>query len=247
MREIIQISIEDVKPARDDVLKAQGVPFDNEPSEKVQTLLKRTMDLFIEFSQPVGMFSEISIPEFEIIYRGEGLNEKNTPLDEIYRKADGLFLFAVTIGQNVSEKIAGLFKTNEFALGSMLDSFASLGADKVADSVEIHLFNLLSKKGKISPSKGISRYSPGYCGWHMSGQRRLFEFLHPEEIGISLLDSFLMKPLKSVSGVMVVGGKQIFDFEDSYPFCRQCETRTCRDRIETLLRESRTNNKKGAV
>ncbi len=247
MREIIQISIDDVKPARDDVLKAQGIPFGNDPSEKVETLLKRTMDLFVEFSQPVGLISKVSIPEFEIIYRGEGLNEKNTPLGEIVPNADDLFLFAVTIGQKVSEKIDELFKTNEFALGSMLDSFASLGADKAADSVEIHLFNLLSKKGKITASKGISRYSPGYCGWHMSGQRKLFESLHPEDIGISLLDSFLMKPLKSISGVIVVGKKEIFVFEPSYPFCRQCETRTCRDRIEALLKESRTNNKKGAV
>jgi len=62
-----------------------------------------------------------------------------------------------------------------------------------------------------------------------------------------LLDSFLMKPLKSVSGVIVVGEKEIHDFEDSYPFCSQCRSHSCRDRIRKLLGESKTDNKKGVM
>jgi hypothetical protein len=138
----------------------------------------------------------------------------------------------------VSQKIDELFGANEFALGSMLDSVASVGTDRAADSMESHYFNLLSKEGKINPSTGMLRYSPGYCGWHMSGQKKLFELLHPEDIGIFLLDSFLMKPLKSISGVMVVGRKEIHIFDDSYPFCSQCRSHSCRDRIRALLIES---------
>lgn len=247
MREIIEISKNDVIPNSGDVLKAQGIPRGKAPSENTKALVKRTKELFSQFCEPAGIISEISIPEFEIIYQGEALNEKETPLDEIFRKANRLSLFAVTLGQKVTEKIDELFKANDFALGSMLDSAASIGADKIADDVEIAFLNLLSKKEKITPEMEILRYSPGYCGWHMSGQKKLFEFLHPEDIGISLLDSFLMRPLKSISGVMVVGKKEIFVFEPSYPFCSQCETRSCRERIRELFKESRTNNKKGTV
>lgn len=247
MREIIEIPIDDAKPERFDVLKTQGIPFGNDLPEKVKTLLKRAIDLFLEFSQPTGIVSDISIPEFGSVYHGEGLNEKKTPLDKIFKKADNLALFAITIGEKVSKKIDKLFKKNEFALGSMLDSVASAGTDKAVDILEDRFFSLLSKKGEITPSTGILRYSPGYCGWHVSGQKKLFEFLHPEDIGITLLDSFLMKPLKSISGVMVVGEKEIFKFEDSYPFCDQCKTHSCRDRIRALFRESRPDNKKGVV
>jgi len=246
MREIIQISINDVKPDRDDVLKMQGIPSGKASSENIKALVNSTMELFLHSSEPVGILSEISIPEFEIIYQGEGLNEKMTPLDKIFRKADSLSLFAVTLGQKVTEKIDELFGANEFALGSMLDSAASVGADKAADSVQILFTNLLSKRGEVTRSSGISRYSPGYCGWHISGQRKLFEFLHPEDIGITLLNSFLMKPLKSISGLLVVGEKEIFVFESSYPFCEQCKTPTCSDRISPSFRESSTNHKKGA-
>jgi hypothetical protein len=244
MREIIEISVNDVKPDRDDVLKTQGIPPGNEPSEKVEALFAKATDLFLEFSQPVGIISDISIPEFEVVYHGEGLNEKRTPLDKIYKKADSLALFALTLGEKVSQKIDELFAANEFALGSMLDSVASVGTDKAADSVENHFLNLLLKKEEITPSTGILRYSPGYCGWHTSGQKKLFEFLRPQDIGITLLDSFLMKPLKSISGVIVAGEKEIHNFEDSYPFCSECRSHSCRDRIKALFGESGPNNKK---
>ena len=247
MREIIKISTNQVKTGWEDMLKTQGIPTDNELSDKVQTLLQRATDLFLEFSQPKGIISDISVTEFAKVYCGEGLNEKKTPLDEILRKADSLFLFALTIGEKITEKINELFQANEFALANMLDSAASVGTDKAADSVEKHCFNLLLKKGKITPSTGIARFSPGYCGWHLSGQKKLFEFLHPEDIGIILLDSFLMKPLKSISGVIVIGEKEIHIFQDSYPFCRQCKTHSCRDRIGSLFGESRYDNQKGVA
>jgi len=245
MKKIIEISVEDSKPETNEVLKTQGIPSGQELPEKVKCLFKKAMRLFSEFSQPVGIISDISIPEFEAVYRGEGLNENETPLDKIFKKADTLALFALAIGERISEKICELFKTKEFALGSMLDSVASAGTDKGGDILENHFFDLFYTKGKGVGSKGILRFSPGYCGWHMSGQKRLFEFLHPEEIGITLLDSFLMKPLKSISGVIVVGDKEIFNFDDDYPFCTECRTHFCRDRIRKLLRESRLEKEKG--
>jgi len=78
------------------------------------------------------------------------------------------------------------------------------------------------------------RFSPGYCGWNVKGQKQLFEYLHPEEVGITLGESFLMTPLKSISGVLVAGQPDIFEFEDSYPFCKNCSSRTCRERIVSI-------------
>jgi hypothetical protein len=247
MRKTLEIPVHEIKPDQDSVLETQGVPSGQELTEDVKTLLKKATDLFLEFSEPRAVISDISMPEFEAVYEGQGSNDKDTPLDEIFRKADSLALFAVTIGERVTKKIYELFKANDFALGSMLDSVASAGTDKAAGRVESRYFDLLSEKGEITPSKGILRFSPGYCGWHMSGQKRLFEFLRPEDIGITLLDSFLMKPLKSISGVLVAGDKEIFVFDDSYPFCGVCKSRSCQERIKALFGESRSDKKKGVV
>ncbi|NIN00198.1 MAG: hypothetical protein GTO24_19615 [candidate division Zixibacteria bacterium] len=247
MRTIIEIPADEVKAESEDVLRLQSIPPEKEPSEEMKMLLLKTVDLFLKFSRPKGIISDISIPEFAIVYNGEGRNEKTTPLEEVFSKADNLALFALTLGERVSEKIDELFRTSEFALASMLDSVASAAADMAADTVEKRFLGLLCDKGEIAPSKAMLRFSPGYCGWHMSGQKKLFEFLRPEDIGIRLLDSFLMKPLKSISGVIVAGDKDIFAFEDSYPFCSECRTRSCRDRINALFEESRRNNKKGVT
>ncbi|MGB3094240.1 MAG: vitamin B12 dependent-methionine synthase activation domain-containing protein [Candidatus Zixiibacteriota bacterium] len=247
MREIIEIRVDQIKPDQDSVLETQGIPPGAGLTEEVNALLEKAMDLFLEFSIPRAVISDISILEFEDVYEGQGSNEKDTPLDEILKKADSLALFAVTVGERVTKKINQLFKANDFALGSMLDSVASAGTDKAAERMENRYFDLLSEIGKITTSKDILRFSPGYCGWHMSGQKRLFEFLRPEDIGITLLESFLMKPLKSISGVLVAGDKEVFVFDDSYPFCSECRSRSCQERIKTLFGESRSNRKKGVV
>jgi len=247
MREILEIAADEARPDQDSVLETQGIPPGAELSKEVKGLLERASDLFLESSRPGAVVADASIPEFEVVYKGKGLNEADTPLDVIFRKADGLALFAVTVGQEVTEKIDRLFKTNDFALGAMLDSVASAGTDRAADIVEKQYSDLLSEQGKTFRSKGVLRFSPGYCGWHMSGQEKLFEFLRPEDIGITLLESYLMKPLKSISGVLVAGDKEIFLFDDSYPFCSECRSRSCRRRIKTLLGESRSDERKGAV
>jgi hypothetical protein len=247
MRKITEIPVDQVKPERAAVLETQGIPSQAELSEEVELLLKTAGEAFMESSQPVCILCSISVPEFEKVYRGEGLNEKKTPLEEILKQTDYLALFAVTLGEGITDRIDDLFKTNDFALGSMLDSVASAGADKAADIAEQRFLGFLSEQGKSDPSKATMRFSPGYCGWHMSGQEKLFEFLRPEGIGIELLDSFLMKPLKSISGVLVYGSKEIFDFEDSYGFCSECRSRSCRERTKALLGNTRSAKKKGTA
>ena len=75
------------------------------------------------------------------------------------------------------------------------------------------------------------RYSPGYCGWHITAQRKLFAALQPAAIGVSLNASCLMEPLKSVSGVILAGPPAIHEFEAGFPFCRQCRDRSCGARL----------------
>lgn len=247
MREIIEIPVDQIRPGRSAVLETQGIPSQAKLSQEVELLLKTAGQALMECSRPVGVLCSISSPEFEVVYRGEGLNERETPLGEILKEAEDLALFAVTIGKSIKDRVDGLFKKDDFALGSMLDSVASAGADKAAEIVERWFLGSLSERGGSDPSKAVMKFSPGYCGWHMSGQKKLFEFLRPEDIGIELLDSFLMKPLKSISGVIVFGSKGIFDFEDSYPFCSECRSRTCRERIEALLGDKRSVKKKGTA
>ena len=110
-----------------------------------------------------------------------------------------------------------------------LDAAASLAADLAAEQLE-------EEVARRNPDLTALRYSPGYCGWHVSGQRALFDELKPGDIGLGLTDSFVMDPVKSVSGVIVVGAPGIHHFKPDFDFCRACTDRTCRERIASLER-----------
>ena len=86
----------------------------------------------------------------------------------------------------------------------MLDAIASERADRAAELAGAIGSRRFRREGS---TRRVLPYSPGYCGWHVSGQRKLFDFLRPEEIGMTLNASCLMQPLKSVSGVLVAGAR----------------------------------------
>ncbi|RKY90150.1 MAG: hypothetical protein DRQ01_09635, partial [Ignavibacteriae bacterium] len=88
-------------------------------------------------------------------------------------------MFALTVGGEIVEIINNLFNKKDFAPGAMLDSVASLGADKSVEVLENYLFNDLSEKNLKKNGSIVLGYSPGYCGWDLSGQKKLFEHLNP--------------------------------------------------------------------
>ena len=215
-------------PARAEVLALQGLPPGAEPP-RVSRLLDSALAAYLETAEPRAVVSEISREAFAEVYRGDGRNAAPAPLEAVIPNADGLVLFTATVGGPVTARIRELFDRNEPALAAMLDSVASAAADRLVE--------LLGPRGFAAASAGagtgrrVLAYSPGYCGWHVSGQRALFGRLKPEEIGVTLNASCLMEPLKSVSGVLVAGPGEIHRFAPAYPFCADCRDQPCRARM----------------
>lgn len=222
-------------PDRQAVYDNQGIPGDAVVSAEIEALYARAIELLTETATPAGVVAEVTNADFEVIYSGEGLNEPRTPVGDIFKRADRLALFAVTLGGGVSKEIQDRFAANDFAVGSMLDSAASASADRLSQVVRDVYRDHLLHTGQANPPTAVLSYSPGYCGWHVSGQKKLFEVLRPQRIGLTLRDSFLMEPLKSVSGVIIAALMEAHDFEASYPFCSRCETRGCRERMRAPL------------
>ncbi len=234
MSTILEFAASDVAPDRDTVLENQGIPPGSTVNSQVDELFSQAQSLFAESASPVGILAEISTDEFAAVYHGEGQNQPETPVGDIFGRAEQLALFVATLGARTGQEIEHRFQTNDFALGCMLDATASAAADNTADLLERLFGEMLEGRIGMDSSRGVLRYSPGYCGWHVSGQGKLFEFLQPERIGVSLRPSFLMEPLKSVSGVIIAGPREIHNFPITYRFCSQCETRTCRQRLRGL-------------
>jgi hypothetical protein len=217
-------------PAPAAVFAALGMKSDTEPAPKVTELLKRALETYKTLSEPNDVLEPISKSEFAALYSGQGLNAPETPLASIFPRAELLLLFAFTLGAAISREIERLFQGNDFALASMLDTVASLAADNAGREAE----SWVARQGEAGQTgarvQKVLLYSPGYCGWHISGQKKLFEFLRPERIGIRLNERFLMIPLKSISGVLVAGAAEIHHFSERYPFCDHCQSPSCRER-----------------
>lgn len=234
MKVIVDFTVEDVKPKRSTLLEQQG----GSPGEAVPARLDKLFDdalrLLGELAEPTGLLEEIERDDFAAVFLGHRRNESRTPVGDIFPIADRLALFAVTLGDRIAREISERFAASDLALASLLDAAASMATDNAAELVERRYGCQVAAEGEAERDTYAMRYSPGYCGWHISGQAKLFEVLCPGRIGISLSESFLMEPLKSVSGVILVGRRKIHEFEMNYSFCADCEPRGCRGRIQAL-------------
>lgn len=233
VRERVEWMAVETSPLPDEVLRLQGVPADHGRQPAITALVEKATAIYVELAEPRSIVEEITREQFSDVYHGDGANRDETPLDDIFPRAERLALFAATVGARVETRISVLFDEREFALACMLDAAASAAADGLTGLLGTRY--LAVAEGAGANGLRVLAYSPGYCGWHVSGQRKLFDFLQPEEIGIKLNASCLMQPLKSVSGVLVAGQSHIHVFSPTFPFCERCVQKQCRVRMVSVL------------
>ena len=235
--EICSIPVQRFLPTPAQVLSAMGYPSHNPPREEVRRKLDHALETLSSLASPQALTCEISIHQFTDIFHGEGLNDSAAPLGEIYLNASGLSLFVATLGSAVSEASDSFIKSDDNVMAVLLDAAASYAVDEIAACLEREFTHIPNSSNADAVAANIvsMRYSPGYCGWHISGQHKLFAFCDPSRIGVTLQSSALMSPLKSVSGVFVAGPASIHRFQPEFEFCSTCKTRSCIDRQAGLV------------
>ncbi len=109
--------------------------------------------------------------------------------------------------------------------GYVYDVLGSVTVEAAVDKMQGELeIKMQEKELKIT-----NRYSPGYCGWPVNDQFKLFSFFPDNYCGITLSSSALMAPIKSVSGVIGIGPKV-----KKHPYtCQLCDAQNCiyRDKL----------------
>ncbi len=233
----MQFRIDEVLPEPAEVLKGQGMANHPNLPARIHRLLDSAIDLYSQLADPKGLMEDLPASDFAAVYNGNGRNFLQSPLQYIFPQADGLALFAATLGSALAVKNSELFAKGEAALGYMLDAVTTCGAEYLAKLMGIRYFEFLPEEQRRLGKLSVLHYSPGYCGWDITGQTRLFQALHPDEIGVSLNTSCVMTPLKSVSGVLVIGRKEMHMFKPTFPFCKECQTHKCLERMASLERE----------
>ncbi len=136
-----------------------------------------------------------------------------------FRKAESVALFCCTAGPGISSLAEMRLKLGDLPEAYILDAVGSEIVETAMDLVQDQLEERVKQEGLHI----TNRYSPGYCGWHVSEQQQLFSLLPEKFCGVSLTDCSLMQPVKSVSGIIGIG-RQVKRTDYS---CHVCEMSNC--------------------
>lgn len=105
-------------------------------------------------------------------------------------------VFMLTVGDKIDAEMVKLSQ-DDFAEAFFLDGIATTMTHGMLQLLETELL----KEAKSLGCKLGRRFAPGYARWELTEQKKLFQFLKAEEIGIRLSDTYFMLPQKSISGV----------------------------------------------
>jgi hypothetical protein len=200
----LRIDFEKIKPATGTIIECMGYK-NNSNSELVLDYTKELIKESEKYAEVIGgykLFEENSIKV------GSGnmlINGTAFQLDKIIAKrlskSTSIAFLAVTLGKKYDDWINQYFKSGDPFQGYIADTIGSEMVENAADVIE----TIIEKKILEIGLNCTNRYSPGYCGWHVSEQHKFFSFLPENFCKIELSESALMNPVKSVSAIIGLG------------------------------------------
>jgi len=153
-----------------------------------------------------------------IVVNEEVFDVKSIIFSQVKNSASIAF-FIATAGATLEKLTAEARKNDDLLQEYVFDIIGSEIAEAAASALEDHLRADAEKEGR-----NISmRFSPGYCGWDLTDQKKFFSFFPGNYCGVTLTESCLMRPVKSVSGIIGIGTGS---FRKTYR-CNICNDQYC--------------------
>jgi hypothetical protein len=146
------------------------------------------------------------------------------------KNSENAILFLCSIGDKMENWAKEYIRDGDPTLAFFIDTVASTCVESVVDLLHDHI----KEKFKSTGMFVTNRYSPGYCNWHVSEQHKLFSQLPERFCGVTLTDSSLMMPIKSISGIIGVGTEVKYR---EY-LCDTCGVKDCTYRAKRIKRVS---------
>jgi hypothetical protein len=184
-----------------DLISETGPGFDNE--------LERVLSAY---SSAEAFYGVIYITPQEA-----SLFNMGSRISGIFKRAELIALFVTTLGSDYNS-ISQRYREDPL-LYYLSDLVASAYTERCADIAH----KKVSQDAANMGLKCSNRYSPGYCGWKTEEQKKLFSLLPASPCGITLTESSLMNPVKSVSAAIAIGKEIKFIKHD----CSGCYDDNC--------------------
>ncbi len=215
-------SANEALPFSQDIIKWLNYDLNNYPSF-LDDAIQFSLNILVQNAKPRGGFVIISGEQIlfgknSISIHSVVLNSEKI-ISRYFKYACSLAIMLATIGEEPERISNKLIYEGDSLTGYILDCAASLAVEKTADLIEQNLNEIISAENLCS----TNRYSPGYCGWNVNDQHKLFSLLPKEFCGIKLNDSAMMIPVKSVSAIAGIGKDVTKEDYD----CELCDVDFC--------------------
>ena len=186
-------------------------------SSQIKEIVKDVLKKATDIARPKAVYEQFYIDEIsENSVVVNGIEFKSHILSKNVENVGKVFPYVVTAGQEL-EKID--VDEGDMFSSYILDLIKELILSKARESFEKILFK------NVNIEKG-SYMSPGSLNdWPISEQKKLFDLLGDVEkaIGVKLLPTFIMEPVKTVSGIY-------FPAEFDFDSCMLCLRENCPSR-----------------
>ena len=180
-------------------------------------LVKKLIEIAIALISPKAVYKVAYVEnKADTTVDINGVQFKSRVLRKNLDKVERVFLYIATIGKKLEDKAAS---TKDLLEQYYLEEIANLTLDYTIEYLEKYL----KTKYRIEQ---LSTMEPGSLkDWPITQQKELFSIFGNTQkiIGVSLTDSFLMIPRKSVSGIF-------FPTEIKFYTCQLCPRKGCTQR-----------------
>ncbi len=222
----------DLDISTDIIEKFMGYEPGNAP-EPIPQLIQEVLGVAHDYCDIKGGYVindqvEINREEKIISINGVQFEVKKIITNQL-RKMDDVALFACTAGPGIGDYSKELMHDGDFVKGYIVDVVGSEIVEAAMDKIQDDLESKMNAEGIFI----TDRYSPGYCGWSVAEQQKLFSFFPKDFCGIKLSPTSLMNPIKSVSGIIGIGP----NVRRKGYMCQHC------DMVNCIYREKRYTKK----
>jgi hypothetical protein len=189
------------------------------PDREVRETVCRLLSLLKREVQPsyVYLLFDGRIEDASAVHLRDCVLNTGPTISRLLEKSTSFAVFAATAGLEFEQITHEHKKTDDILVHYILDIMGTAIVEKVGDCLE-------SRIEKDFPDiPHTHRFSPGYCNWRLTEQRKIFRLLGNNPCGITLSEVCLMNPIKSISGIIGLGK----DVETRQYACQYCELEYC--------------------
>ena len=220
-----------LKINEEEVLRYQGYHHNKavETNEIILQITRGEIEQSYCLFEPKGIYSKVMIKNISSegrinLENGLCLEINNSMLNLL--KGTRYLAFGLsTIGNQLEEKVVELFAQNEYPKAMALDAVGTVASKFLSNYVK----SLICQEAKEQNFQTTKYFSPGSCDWNINQQKKIFQIIPADKIGVKLTESYMMIPKKSLSWVIGIG-KEIIIPSKGDDSCKTCLAENCQFR-----------------